>query len=401
MTLLRRAIVFGAVLTAVGTASAAVETGLDVLESQKFAPLWGKRIGVIVNRTSVDRQGKNLVDLLIDTPGVTLAAIFSPEHGFSGTEEHGRPVNDGTYRDTGVPIFSLYGKNQRPTPEALDRIDALVFDLQDVGTRFYTYITTLGYALEEAARADKEFIVLDRPNPLGGAAVEGLVLSTEVRHFTAYYSIPVRHGLTVGELAQWHDAHAGLNARLMVIPVKGWRRSMLWDETGLPWVPPSPNIKTPRAALLYCGVGAFESTNVSVGRGTATPFEVFGAPWLKGVPLAKKLNALKMEGVRFRSATFRPTSDRYRGERCYGVRVLVDDPRRARPVDLFVNAACLLRDARPAAFRPRWAEMPRVVGSGDFEIQFNGGASAADLLGVAHRSAAAFDAERRPHLLYR
>lgn len=400
MKVLQRAAALAIFIVSVGPARAAVETGLDVLESQNFAPLWGKRIGVIVNRTSVDRRGKNLVDLLIDTPGVTLAAIFSPEHGFSGAEEHGRPVEDSTYRDTGVPIFSLYGKNQRPTAEALDRVDALVFDLQDVGARFYTYITTLGYALEEAARADKEFIVLDRPNPLGGATVEGLVLSTEIRHFTAYYSIPVRHGLTVGELAQWHDVQAGLNARLMVIPVKGWRRSMLWEDTGLTWVPPSPNIKTARAALLYCGVGAFESTNVSVGRGTPTPFEVFGAPWLKGVPLAKKLNALKLDGLRFRSISFRPTSDRYRGERCYGVRVIIDHPRRARPVDVFVHAACLIRDARPKAFQPRWPEMPRVVGDAAFESDFNAGRSAADLLAVIHQSAAEFDTARRAHLLY-
>ncbi len=384
-----------------GSASSGVDTGLDVLAEQNFAPLWGKRVGVIVNSTSVDRRGRRLVDLLRDAPGVTLAAVFTPEHGFSGRVEHGRLIEDGRFEDTGLPLYSLYGTTQRPTPDMLRHLDAIVFDLQDVGARYYTYITTLGHALEASARAEKEFFVLDRPNPLGGDVTEGLVLSTEVRHFTAYFSIPARHGLTVGEIARWHNEEAALGARLVVIPLRGWSRPMLWEDTGLTWTPPSPNIKSPRAALLYCGLGAFESTNVSLGRGTPTPFEVFGAPWLKGVPLARRLNAVRLPGVRFRSASFLPASDRYKGERCYGVRVTVTDPRAVRPVDVFVNAACFIRDARPRKFLPRWAEMPRVVGSRDFERGFAAGETPAALLRPFHDSAEAFRQKREAALLYR
>lgn len=384
-----------------GSALAAeVATGLDVIKESSFAPLWGKRVGVIVNATSVDTDGRTLVELLRATPGVTLAAIFSPEHGFTGRVEHGRPVAHGRYLDTDIPIFSLYGDTRRPTADMLRGIDTLVFDIQDVGARFYTYITTLAYALEEADRADKEFVVLDRPNPLGGAVVEGVVLSTAVRHFTAYYSVPTRHGMTVGELARWHVAEAGLSTRLLVIPMRGWNRAMLWEDTGLSWTAPSPNIKSPRTALLYAGLGAFESTNVSVGRGTETPFEVFGAPWLRKVPLAARLNALRLPGVKFQSVVFRPKSDRYQGERCYGVRVKITNPRRFRPVDVFVHAACLIRDARKKDFLPRWAEMPRVVGSNVFQTLFESGVPASDLLQGIHDDADFFYDKRAPFLLY-
>jgi uncharacterized protein YbbC (DUF1343 family) len=272
--------------------------------------------------------------------------------------------------------------------------------LPDVGARFYTYITTLGCALEEAAKANLEFIVLDRPNPLGGAVVEGLVLSTDVRHFTAYYSIPTRHGLTMAEIARWHNERNGLNARLLTVPMKGWKRWMLWDDTGLEFFPPSPNIRTPRAALLYAGLGAFESTNISVGRGTPRPFEVFGAPWIKSEPIARALSKKNLPGFRLKSTTFTPRTDRYKGKKCFGVRVELTDLQRARPVDLFVHAACLLRDLSPKQFQPRWAEMPRVVGSTDFETWFKAGDSADVILERIHRSAAIFFDDRKPFLDY-
>ncbi|MBL0058105.1 MAG: DUF1343 domain-containing protein [Elusimicrobia bacterium] len=279
-------------------------------------------------------------------------------------------------------------------------MDALVCDLPDVGVRFYTYITTLGYALEAAAKANLEFIVLDRPNPLGGAVVEGLVLSTEVRHFTAYYSIPTRHGLTMAEIARWHNERNGLNARILTVPMKGWKRWMLWDDTGLEFFPPSPNIRTPGAALLYAGLGAFESTNLSVGRGTPRPFEVFGAPWMKSEPLARALAKKKLPGFRLKSTTFTPRSDRYKGKKCFGVRVELTDPQRVRPVDLFVHAACLLRDLSPKEFQPRWAEMPRVVGSADFETWFKAGDSPEAILERIHRSATIFFDDRKSILVY-
>jgi uncharacterized protein YbbC (DUF1343 family) len=377
-----------------------VETGLDVLEAQDFAPLLGKRVGVLVNHTAVDARGRHLIELLAEAPGVTLAAIFTPEHGLSGRVEHGQKVADAVDEATGVPVYSLYGDARRPTPAMLKDLDALVCDLPDMGARFYTYITTLGYALEEAARADKEFFVLDRPNPLGGEVVEGLVLSTDVRHFTAYYSIPTRHGLTMGEIARWHNEKTGLNARLFTVPMRGWTRAMEWSDTHLSFRPPSPNIRTPTAALLYAGIGAFESTNVSVGRGTDSPFEIFGAPWMNNLTVARRLAKIKLPGFKFKAAVFVPKSDRYKGTKCYGVRVAVTDSRRARPVDLFVHAACLLRDLSPKDFAPRWDEMPRVVGSAAFEAWFKAGESPAVILTRVHESAAVFREEREPFLIY-
>jgi uncharacterized protein YbbC (DUF1343 family) len=379
---------------------ATVKTGLDVLVENHFEPLWGKRVGVIVNHAAVDRQGRHLVDYLVEMPGVTLAAVFTPEHGFTGKVEHGRPVSNSVLADSDIPIYSLYGSNRRPSPSQIKDLDVLVCDLPDVGVRFYTYITTLGYALEEAAKADKEFMVLDRPNPLGGSVVEGLILSTGVRHFTAYYSIPTRHGLTLGEIARWHNEKAGLNARLSTIPLQGWERPMFWDKTGLKFIPPSPNIPTPHAALLYAGVGAFESTNVSVGRGTEMPFEVFGAPWMKNITVVKRLSKKKLRGMKFKAVVFRPQSDRYKQRKCHGVRVFVTNPKTARPVDLFVHAVCLLRDISPKDFKPRWKEMPRVVGSPDFEDWYNAGESAETILKRVHESAAEFEEERSPFLLY-
>ncbi|MBK8575068.1 MAG: DUF1343 domain-containing protein [Elusimicrobia bacterium] len=377
-----------------------VKTGLDVLEESHFAPLWGKRVGVISNRAAVDRSGRPLVDLLREAPGVTLVAVFTPEHGFTGKVENGQPVTDDVLPGTAIPLLSLYGERKRPTQEQLKGIDVLVCDLPDVGTRFYTYITTLGYAMEEAAKADIEFVVLDRPNPLGGEVVEGLVLSTDVRHFTAYYSIPTRHGLTLAEVARWHNQRMNLNARLLPIAMQGWKRWMVWRDTGLTFLSPSPNIRTPTAALLYSGLGAFESTNISVGRGTNSPFGVFGAPWMKNITLVKALSKTNFPGIKLKATSFKPTSDLYKNTKCYGVRVTVTNPHVARPVDLFVHAACLLRDLSPKDFRPRWAEMPRVVGSADFETWFKAGESAEAIVERLHKSAEDFKEERKPFLLY-
>jgi uncharacterized protein YbbC (DUF1343 family) len=375
-----------------------VRTGLDVLQSQGFASLKGKRVGLIINHTAVNQRGEPLADLLRRAEGVHLAAIFSPEHGFTGRIEHGQRVENDSYQ--GIRIYSLYGDTKRPAPETLKDLDALVFDIQDVGARFYTYITTLAYALEEAAKAGLEFYVLDRPNPAGGHVVEGAVLDSEIRHFTAYFSVPARHGMTVGELARWHNDKAGLNARLMVVPVQGWSRNVWWEKTGLPFLPPSPNIRTPKTALLYGGIGIFESTNVAVGRGTPTPFELFGAPWMDGKEVARRLNALRLPGVRFKAARFTPQRDRYAGEPCSGVRVIVTDRDLIRPVDIFMHAACLLRELSPAEFQPRWEEMPRMVGSREFERLYKSGASAEEILKWTHQSAESFLKQREPFLLY-
>jgi len=381
-----------------GVLYAQTESGLDVLESQNFSPLRGKKVGLLCNHTALDRRGRPAAELFNRAPGVELKALFSPEHGFSGRLQHGQPIPDDYY--AGVPVYSLYGKTKRPTAEMLRDLDALVFDIQDVGARFYTYIATLGYALEEAARHGLEFYVLDRPNPLGGDVAEGEPLAEDIRHFTAYYSIPTRHGLTVGEIAQWHNAHARLGAKLTVVRMKGWKRKNLWKDTGRRFVPPSPNIRSPKAALLYCGIGAFEATNVSVARGTKTPFELFGAPWMDGPRLADRLNALALPGIKFKAARFTPRSDLYAGLSCGGVRLLVMDESAVRPVDVFIHAVCLLRELHAAEFQPRWPEMPYVVGSRDFETLYKTGEPADQILQRLHAGAAEFLKTRLPYLLY-
>jgi len=264
---------------------------------------------------------------------------------------------------TGIPAISLYGKSKRPTHQMLANLDALVFDIQDIGVRFYTYATTMAYALEEAAATGIEFYVLDRPNPLTGAIVEGEILSSEVKHFTAYFSIPVRHGLTIGELANWYNVTANIGANLHVIKMQGWNRTMWWKDSGLPFIAPSPNISSPQSALLYSGIGGFEATNISVGRGTKHPFEQFGAPWTDGKKLAEKLNGWLGVGVTVKAVRFTPKRNLYAGQRCQGVRLKVKDKNKIRPVDIFVAAVVYLKAMHPTDFRLRWEEVKRVTGT--------------------------------------
>ncbi|HXK23359.1 MAG TPA: exo-beta-N-acetylmuramidase NamZ domain-containing protein [Myxococcota bacterium] len=304
---------------------ASVRSGLEVLAARDFAPLRGMRIGLITNHSGVDPLGRRTIDLLQRAAGVELAAVFSPEHGLNGDADE--KVASGTEPDTGLPLYSLYGAVTRPTDAMLEGLDALVFDIQDAGARFYTYITTLGYALEAAARKGLAFYVLDRPNPIGADRVEGPILDPGLESFTGYFSLPVRHGMTVGELARLFDGEKGLGARLTVVPMAGYRRGMWYDETGLPWVDPSPNLRSLTASTLYPGVALAEGANVSVGRGTATPFELIGAPWIDGKALAAYLTSRRIPGVRFEAAEFRPSDDRYRDRRCHGVRIVLTDRR--------------------------------------------------------------------------
>ncbi|MGQ0644539.1 MAG: exo-beta-N-acetylmuramidase NamZ family protein [Elusimicrobiota bacterium] len=381
-----------------GSARAEVFTGLDVMVADGFLPLRGKKVGVITNHTGVDRRGRHIVDLLKSEPSVKLAAVFSPEHGFTGRVEHGQRIEDDIHG--GVLVYSLYGKTKRPTPEMLKGLDALVFDIQDVGARFYTYITTMGYALEEAAKAGIEFYVFDRPNPITGRIVEGEILDPSIRHFTAYFSVPARHGLTVGEIAVLHNDQARLGARLRVIKMEGWNRGW-WQDTGLKFIPPSPNIRDPRTALLYSGIGAFEATNVSVGRGTSIPFQVLGAPWMDGKALAKRLSKARLPGVRFKPVTFMPDGQNlYSGQLCRGVRLVVTDPDALRTMDVFTHAACAVRDLYRTRFELRWEEMPRLVGSKRFEDAFISDQTAKQILVPFHAGAEAFMRQRKPYLLY-
>jgi uncharacterized protein YbbC (DUF1343 family)/CubicO group peptidase (beta-lactamase class C family) len=320
-----------------------VLTGLDVLERDGFKQLEGRRIGLITNHTGRNRAGRSTIDVLASARNLKLIALFSPEHGLRGIEDN----NVGDTRDpkTGLPVYSLYEKDRRrPMPDTLKDIDTLVFDIQDVGARFYTYITTCGYAMEEAAKNKIKFVVLDRPNPINGYDIEGPVADRELTEspsysFTSYHPVPVRYGMTIGELAMLFNAERKIGADLTVIKMDGWRRADFFDGTGLTWVNPSPNMRSLTEALLYPGIGLLETTNVSVGRGTDTPFEVIGAPWIDGQKLGEALNRAGLAGVRFVPVKFTPKSSKFANEECGGVNIVVTDRGSFRPVATGVEIA--------------------------------------------------------------
>ncbi len=323
-----------------------VRTGLDVLAAGNFVPLKGKRVGAIVNPTSVDASFRHLADLLAAAPGVTLGALFGPEHGVRGEAQYMEAVGDvAKDRHTGVPVYSLYGSTfESLTPKAdwLRGLDALVFDVQDVGSRYYTYVYTMALAMKAAAQAKLAFYVLDRPNPIGLSQVEGNLVGERYRSFVGLYALPNRHGMTAGELARLFNEREGFGCELHVIPCEGLRRSQPWDSLGRHFVSPSPNMPTPDTALVYPGMCLGEGTNVSEGRGTCRPFEQFGAPWLDGAEVAKHLNALGLPGVRFRPCAFTPTFDKHKGLSCEGAFIHVTDREAFRPLltGVAVFAAC-------------------------------------------------------------
>lgn len=321
-------------------AGTAVLSGIDVLRAEGFARLAGRRVGLVTNQTGRARDGTATIDLLFRAGNLTLVALFSPEHGIRGTLD--AEVPSSVDERTGLPIHSLYGPTRRPTDRMLDGIDTLVIDLQDIGARFYTYATTMAYVMEEAARRGIEVVVLDRPNPINGWQIEGPTLDEEATGFTGYLPMPVRHGLTMGELARLFDGEKRLGARLTVVEMRGWRREQWFDETGLPWVNPSPNMRSLVQATLYPGVGFIEASNVSVGRGTDTPFEQLGAPWIDGVALAAALNARRLPGIAFYPVTFTPSSSKYAGEACQGVFLVVTDRAGLQPVRVGLEIASAL-----------------------------------------------------------
>jgi uncharacterized protein YbbC (DUF1343 family)/CubicO group peptidase (beta-lactamase class C family) len=321
--------------------NAEVLTGIDVLERDRFAPLQNLRIGLVTNHTGRNRAGRQTIDVLREAEGVRLVALFSPEHGIRG--ERDERVSDSRDERTGLPIYSLYGETRRPRAEHLQNLDALVFDIQDIGTRFYTYISTLGYVMEEAARAGKPVFVLDRPNPINGLEVEGPIADEDKLSFTAYHRIPVRHGMTVGELAKLFNEERRIGCDLRVIRIDNWQRSMWFDQTNLTWINPSPNMRSLTEATLYPGVGLLETTNLSVGRGTDTPFEIVGAPYIDGRRLAAHLNARRIAGVRFVPVRFRPRASVFQNEDCGGVNLIITDRAQFRPVRTGMEIAVALR----------------------------------------------------------
>ena len=326
-----------------------VQNGIDVLRASGFAALKGMRVGLLTNHTGRARDGAATIDVMADAPGVTLAALFSPEHGIRGLLDATVP----SARDerTGLPIHSLYGETRRPTTEMLQGLDAIVIDLQDVGARFYTYMTTMAYVMEEAATRKIKVFVLDRPNPIGGVQIEGPSLDQEAVSFIGYLpAMPTRHGMTLGELARLFNAEKKIGADLTVVSMRNWRRDAWFDETGLMWIGPSPNMRNLYAATLYTGLASFESANLSVGRGTDTPFEHVGAPWIDGVRLAEALNARALPGVRFYPEQFTPTASKFAKEACQGVFIVVTDRTAVRPVRVGVEIASALLKLFPGKF---------------------------------------------------
>ncbi len=323
-----------------------VLTGIGVLRRDGFRQLAGRKVGLITNHTGIDREGTSTVRLLHEAENVTLAALFGPEHGFVGKLETAT-IADNRDTATGLPVYSLYGKTRRPTPKMLSGIDTLVFDIQDIGTRFYTYISTMGYAMEEAAAHGIRFVVLDRPNPIGGVEVDGPVLDPGRESFVAYHAIAVRHGMTIGELAMMFKEERNLDLDLEVIRLEGWRPNDLFDATGLRWINPSPNMRSLTEAILYPGIGLLETTNLSVGRGTDTPFEIIGAPWINGAQLERALRGAGLPGVSFRAATFTPNASKFRNEICHGVRITITDRASFEPLRAGLEVARQLRILHP------------------------------------------------------
>jgi uncharacterized protein YbbC (DUF1343 family) len=374
-----------------------VQLGIDVLESEKFAALRGKHVGLITNHTGLDSQGRLTIDLLTHAPGVTLVALFSPEHGLAGRNDE--RVDSTKDAATGLPIYSLYGATLRPTDQMLQGLDALVFDVQDAGVRFYTYTTTMAYCIEEAAKRNIAFYVLDRPNPLGGEIVEGPTLDADKTSFTAYFPLPIRYALTIGELAQMFNAENHIGCDLHVIAMKNWHRNYFFESTGARWIPPSPNLRTLKGAILYPGLEILQNAGVSVGRGTQTPFEEFGAPWIIGEDVAAALNARHLPGVHFASDAFIPVVGLYSGQRCGGVSVRVTDRAAVRSMQVGIEVATILKRLYPSNFDAE--KLMFLLGNADTVRQLQEGVSPEAIVSSWSDDLSAFDATRRKYFIYK
>ena len=378
--------------------NAATKTGLDVLTEQKFQPLAGKRVGLITNHTGVDRRGRRNVDLM-RSAGITVAALFAPEHGIFGAEDR-EGIEDTTDRATGIKVFSLYGKTQRPTAEMLRGIDALVFDVQSLGVRFYTYDTTMAYAMEAAAKAGISFYVLDRPNAITGVRVEGPLLDAGNESFVGYFAgMPVRYGMTTGEVAQLYNAENKIGAALTVIPMEDWERGDWFDATDIPWIDLSPNLRSLRGAALYPGLGMLEYANISVGRGTDSPFEQMGADFIGGRELAACLNQRQIPGVRVYPTSFTPASSNFKGVRIEGVRFEITNRELLDATRLGLEVAAALQKLYPGKID--WAVDKKLIGSDAAIRQLQAGVDPASIEQAMQDGVAGFLKVREKYLIYR
>lgn len=379
-----------------GNADPQVLNGIDVLREQKFELLAGKRIGLITNHTGLAADGMSTIDLLYKSESCKLVLLLSPEHGIRGTMDS--KIDSSVDETTLLPVYSLYGNTRRPKAEMLRNVDALVFDIQDIGARFYTYITTMGYCMEAAAKADIPFYVLDRPNPIGGLKVEGPMLDPGRTSFTGYMELPIRHGMTVGELARYFNAEKRIGVRLHVVEMKGWSRSDYYWDTGQLWVNPSPNMRTMMAALLYPGVCLLEQTNVSVGRGTDRPFEMVGAPWVEPRRFAAELEKAEVPGVEAVPVFFVPNSGKHQGKNCGGLVLTITKPEELDSVLLGLSLISILHRLYPGEF-----EMGRVMdllGNEEAMKLLEAGQSPGKALRAGSSQMREFMAKRRKVLIY-
>jgi uncharacterized protein YbbC (DUF1343 family) len=387
----------GSQLATVVAKTATVLNGIDILERDNFKQLAGLKIGLVTNQTGRDLKGKPTIDILKEAPNVKLVSLFSPEHGIRGQADE--KVSDSVDDKTGLPIYSLYGETRRPKPEQLKDLDAIVYDIQDIGTRFYTYTATLRNVMEEAAKLGKPIFVLDRPDPINGLSVEGPPADEDKLSFTAAHTTPVRYGLTIGELAQMVNAERKIGADLHVIKMDGWLRSMWFDETGQTWINPSPNMRSLTEATLYPGIGLLETTNVSVGRGTDTPFEVVGAPWIEEQQLAKYLNDRQIKGVRFVPIRFKPNASVFKDQDCGGVNIIITDRNNFNSVRTGLEIAAALRKLYPNNWEVD--KYGRLLVNGEMLEMVKRGDQAEAVEKVAAARAADFDRRRAPYLLYK
>jgi uncharacterized protein YbbC (DUF1343 family) len=395
MTYRRFVLAFLLIVTSASPAD--VLTGIDVLVRDGFEPLAGQRVGLITNHTGLSRDGRSTIELLHHADTVDLVRLFSPEHGPRG-ELDVPAIEDGVEGTTGIPVISLYGEHRRPTAAMLEGLDTLVFDIQDIGTRFYTYVSTMGNAMLSAAENGKRFVVLDRPNPINGRDVAGPLLDDGKQSFVGFHTLPVRHGMTVGELAIMFRDELGLDLDLHVVPAEGWTRDAWFDETGLTWVNPSPNMRSLTAAILYPGIGLLETTNLSVGRGTATPFELIGAPWLDAERLAATLNQLDLAGIEFSPVHFTPDASTFANEPCHGVRFRLTGRERFEAVATGLAIAAVLR----RDYREHWEteRYIRLLGNDAALDTLLSGGTAADIEASYADGLAAFIRRRARYLLY-
>ncbi|MEE3952126.1 exo-beta-N-acetylmuramidase NamZ domain-containing protein [Peribacillus frigoritolerans] len=379
-----------------------VSPGIEVLLKEEKNVLSGKKVGLITNPTGIDSKLTSIVDLLHDDPDINLTALFGPEHGVRGDAQAGASVEYYIDEKTGLPVYSLYGKTKKPTPEMLKDVEVLVFDIQDVGTRYYTYIYTMAYAMEAAKENDIPFIVLDRPNPQGGESVDGPVLEPEFSSFVGLYPIPLKHGMTVGELATLFNKEFKIGADLKVIKMKGWKRDMDYDDTGLPFVLPSPNMPTVSTTFVYPATGLIEGTNVSEGRGTTKPFELIGAPYINSDELAGKLNALRLPGVKFRAASFTPTFSKHAGKLSHGVEIYITDREEFKAVPTGLHIIKTIQDLYPGDFEFLAANnFNLLIGNGWIMSRIKAGSTVNEILKEYQVKQDAFKKVRKNYLLYK